>query len=264
MVIQMRLLVDWYTQWYIYLLWVCLWLLDFQKWRANPSWLTEVYLLRWVVADQLNRFETSAGARDQGGRIKDLEFTSSHKCIKNTSTRGVILTDCLLDTNKSHIESKLPESSPCTGRVKIKGIRMRQSYTPGRNLWKRKDSFTLGTPFTNWEISWAEGEIQRLGRESAAGLEQAEQIETSTNGPGHLAAYPRLRVASAGVHSGSVVKLRLQQIDLSIGLQLAMWRQLEGARVLSRLQLGVCTEQSLSPLQKFAVMQAKGGAGAVS
>lgn len=95
-------------------------------------------------------------------------------------------------------------------------------------------------------------------------MEQAEQIETSTNGPGHLAAYPRLRVASAGVHSGSVVKLRLQQIDLSIGLQLAMWRQLEGARVLSRLQLGVCTEQSLSPLQKFAVMQAKGGAGAVS
>ena len=66
--------------------------------------------------------------------IKIAELTSPHEQIKNTSTRGVILTDCLLDTNKSHIESKLPESSPCTGRVKIKGIRMRQSYTPGRNL----------------------------------------------------------------------------------------------------------------------------------
>lgn len=65
---------------------------------------------------------------------EDAELTSSHEQIKNTSTRGVILTDCLLDTNKSHIESKLPESSPCTGRVKIKGIRMRQSYTPGRDL----------------------------------------------------------------------------------------------------------------------------------
>lgn len=79
-------------------------------------------------------------------------------------------------------------------------------------------------------------------------MEQAEQIETSINGLGHLTAYPSLRVASAGVHSGSVVKLRLQQTALGIGLKLTTWKQLEGTRVWSRLRLGVCTEQSPSPL----------------
>ena len=48
----------------------------------------------------------------------EVEFTSSHKCIKNTSTCGVILTDYLLDTSKPHIQPKLQERSPCMGRAK--------------------------------------------------------------------------------------------------------------------------------------------------
>ena len=154
-----------------------------------------------------------------------MEFTSSHKCIKNTSTCGLILTDYLPDTSKSHIQPKLQERLPCTGRAKKKGIGMGHSYTPGRDLWKRKDSLTLGTPFANWEISWAEGEIQRLSGESAAGSELAEQIETSIHGPGHLTAYPSPRAAAAGVPSGNTqTSADRPGYRTKVGYMAATWR----------------------------------------
>ena len=38
------------------------------------------------------------GGGDQGGRIKDMELTSSHRYIKNTSTCGTVLTEYPLNT----------------------------------------------------------------------------------------------------------------------------------------------------------------------
>ena len=72
----------------------------------------------------------------------------------------------------------------------------------------------------------------RGSEESAAtGLWQAEQKETSTDGPSHLAASPSLRRASAVACSGWFLKLRLQQTNLEKRLELAAWRQPEGAGV---------------------------------
>lgn len=99
----------------------------------------------------------------------NLEFTAP-QMYQNTSTHGVILTDCLLDTNKSHIESKLPESSPCTGRVKIKGIRMRQSYTLGGICEREK----IPSP---WEPLRQLGD--QLGRRGFRGLAESQQLAWS-------------------------------------------------------------------------------------
>ena len=82
----------------------------------------------------------------------------------------------------------------------------------------------------------------RGSEESAAiGLQQAEQKETSTDGPGHLAAHSSLRCASVGVHSGWVLKLGFQRTDLGRGLGLAAWRRPKGAGVWPGPQMGVCT-----------------------
>ena len=176
-----------------------------------------------------------------------MEFTSSHKCIKNTSTCGVILTDYLLDTSKLHIQPKLQERSPCTGRVKKKESEWGRAVPLGGICEREKIPSPWEPPSPTGRSAGQKGRFRGSAESQQLAWSRQNRLRPALI-PGNLTAYPSLRVASAGVHSGSVVKLRLQQTALGIGLKLTTWKQLEGARVWSRLRLGVYTEQSPSPL----------------
>ena len=82
------------------------------------------------------------------------------------------------------------------------------TWAPGRELWKKKGSFTLGTAFNSWEISQdrqgtpeAQRKVQLLacGRQNWEGPAQMV-LTTSLH-------YSRRCESSAGVHRGWVLKL---------------------------------------------------------
>ena len=105
---------------------------------------------------------------------------------------------------------------------------------PGRVLWKRKGSLTLGSRFTSREDQRGEkGSFRSLEESAAACVQQEEHRETCTEGPVHLTAIPSLGPTSAGTHRGWVPKLGLQRTDLRRRLGLAAWRQPKGAGVWS-------------------------------
>lgn len=58
-----------------------------------------------------------------------------------------------------------------------------------------------------------EKELQRLRVESSSWLEQGEQTETNTEGPGHLPAVLSLRCTSVSTRGGCVIKLGLQRTE---------------------------------------------------
>ena len=72
--------------------------------------------------------------------------------------------------------------------------------------------------------------VSRLRGKCSSQLWQAEQRETSKDGPGHLSLYPPWQV-SAGTCRHSTLKLGLQWEDIGRGLRLATQRQPRGARV---------------------------------
>ena len=58
-------------------------------------------------------------------------------------------------------------------------------------------------PLHGWEISWDRQSLRGSEESAAAGLQQAGQRETSTDGPGHLAALPSPRHVPAAQQLGT-------------------------------------------------------------
>ena len=82
---------------------------------------------------------------------KDVESISSHKYIKNASTCGVILTEYLLKADRTHTTEVARKITKRLGRKRKRS--WDRIYALRKDLWKRKGSFTLGTPFTGWNVN---------------------------------------------------------------------------------------------------------------
>lgn len=113
---------------------------------------------------------------------QDMKLPFSHKC-KNTSTCGRILTEYLLNTGRIPQTAERARKSPGNRIGKKIKKKMRKEWaetcTPGRELWKRKGSCTLGSPLTS--------EICRDGRgasEPQRRMQQPEQKKNCTDGLG--------------------------------------------------------------------------------
>ena len=139
---------------------------------------------------------------------RDMELTSSHKYITNTSTCGTVLTEYL------------PKA--CRRSHTNKAARKVTTY-PG-SPWEPPSPAERSTG-TNREIQRLERRVWKL----VCG--PAGQRETSTDSPGHALAHPRPRHASTYVSSTWVLKLGFQGTDPGRGLGLAVQRQLKGTGV---------------------------------
>ena len=90
-----------------------------------------------------------------------MALTSPHKHIKNTSTYGTIITECQPKPGTTYT-TKAARKIPTGWREKNKKEKeMRMYKCPGRELYQRKDSFTLTTTFSgrrssgiNRELEW--------------------------------------------------------------------------------------------------------------
>ena len=90
-----------------------------------------------------------------------MEFTSSHKYIKNTSTNGTILTENLLNTNRGPWTPKRTRQTPMQlGRIKESKEKKRKRKvrigpaTLGGKLKDKRGSWTHRSPLTGGETVW--------------------------------------------------------------------------------------------------------------
>ena len=93
-----------------------------------------------------------------------MKFTSSHKYIKNISTCGMTVIDYLLNVGRRPQTSERTRKSPhnlVEQKKNEKGIRD-GTCPPGRELWKRKGSCTLGSPLVGRPAE-SEGALWSLG-----------------------------------------------------------------------------------------------------
>lgn len=106
-----------------------------------------------------------------------------------------------------------------------------QDLCPGRELSKGKGSFTLGTPFTDWEVHWTDREPQRRAQQPACGRQdRGRPAQTVHATLLHFPAQDTCLLvcgAAGGWNSGFR------------GLTLAAQRQPEGLGVWSGARLGV-------------------------
>ena len=116
-----------------------------------------------------------------------MEFISSHKYIKNTSTRGTIFTEYLLNAGRDLIIPKLQEKNHhITRRIKEKmEIRMGPASLGGscEKVPSNRENFSSA-----WRSARTEKEAQRRAEQLAV---SSQNRETSTEGPGHLPTLPR-------------------------------------------------------------------------
>ena len=98
-----------------------------------------------------------------------MEFISPHKCIKNISTNGIVLTEHLLNTSRGPLTfKKTRKNTAKLGRTKE--IRKEKeekrkrdgTCTPGRELKERRDSHIRGSSLTNGRSSETEAELWGL------------------------------------------------------------------------------------------------------
>ena len=80
---------------------------------------------------------------------------------------------------------------------------------PGRELWKRKGSCTLGSPLTSREIVWD----RRRASEPQRRTQQPEWRENCTDGQCCHAALPSLRHSFTSMGGGWVMELKLWRSD---------------------------------------------------
>lgn len=123
----------------------------------------------------------------------------------------MILTKYLLNTGRRSQTFERSRKSPCNQvgqKKKEKGIR-EGTWAPGRELWKRKGSCTLGSPPHSREISWDRGGA--LVPRRRAQFVAAEWSKTCTDKQYHCPARPSLRHASTGVGRGWMLKLWLRR-----------------------------------------------------
>ena len=143
--------------------------------------------------------------------------------------------------NNSH---RIPTN---TGRrfKTIKITRKSTTYPVGWNFLKKESGQALHPwegavkeerfPHSGNTLHWLrdqqgqKGSFRSSEESAVTRLQLAEQRQTSTNGPCHLAAFPSLKNPPAGVCRGWVLKLRLQQTDPGRWLGLAVQRQTKGA-----------------------------------
>lgn len=96
--------------------------------------------------------------------------------------------------------------------------------SPGREIWRRVGSLTLGDPFTGRQIGQDTGGIQRFGEECrncfAVGREERELHGGSWQSC--CSPQPQMHLL---VSRGWVLRLRLWRTDLERELGLTAWRQ---------------------------------------
>ena len=159
---------------------------------------------------------------------KYVEFTSTHKYLKNTSTRGTLLAEYLLNTGRWSSHLKVQERFPgnLAGWKKKKGGGgeglLDVTYALGRKLWKGKGVCTLGvctlgSPLTSKEVSWdrKEGQLRLRG-----GAQPLVAATGRTEKELHRWSVPCCCIphTSAGTCGDWKLKLRLQKIKLWRGL----------------------------------------------
>ena len=162
---------------------------------------------------------------------KDVEFISSHKYMKNTSTCGTMFTEFLLNAGRDLIMPKLQEKNHhITRRIKEKTeIRMGPASLGG----------SCEKVPSNWETFSSAGRSVRTEKElqRLRGEQSTQLLAVRTERPAQrvLATFliPQTQVCWCAWNSW-VLKFRLQRTDLDKGLGLAMRRQPEGAGVRSK------------------------------
>lgn len=156
--------------------------------------------------------------------MRDVELTSSHTYIKNTSTYGAVLTEHLRKLAENLIQPELQERSPCNRQDEGKREKRRCGEgpcTPGGSYDRGKAASPWGPPSLARSSAGRDRGLQRLERkvcELVCG--PTRQKETSTDGPGHITVLPSPRCTPAGVCSDW-----LQQTDLEGQLGLVIQRE---------------------------------------
>ena len=181
-----------------------------------------------------------------------MALTFSHKYIKNTSTCGTVLTEHLLNAGRRPQTPKRARKSPHNWvgqKKKGKKKKERERKESGRDLHPRDEAVKEGrfaypgkSPHLQGNQPGWRGSFGASEESTVTGLWRAKQRETCTDGRCHCPALPSLRCSPAGAGRVWVLRLGFWRSGPGRGLGLALWRQLEGARVWCDTTEGVWEE----------------------